>query len=94
VTNVIDPNTIPTADTSAGWQPDPNHPRRRPPWIKVRAPHGENYERVYGLMREQQLHTVCEEAQCPNLGECWSRAALFDDGDTCTRSCGFYDTNP
>jgi lipoic acid synthetase len=93
VTNVIDPNAIPVADTSAGWQPDPNHPRRRPPWIKVRAPHGENYERVYGLMREKQLHTVCEEAQCPNIGECWGRgtATFLMMGDTCTRSCGFCD---
>jgi lipoic acid synthetase len=90
---VIDPNAIPTADSSAGWQPDPNHPRRRPPWIKVRAPHGENYERVYGLMRDQQLHTVCEEAQCPNIGECWGRgtATFLMMGDTCTRSCGFCD---
>ncbi len=93
MTNVIDPNAIPTTDSSAGWQPDPNHPRRRPPWIKVRAPHGENYQRVYGLMREQQLHTVCEEAQCPNLGECWGRgtATFLMMGDTCTRSCGFCD---
>jgi lipoic acid synthetase len=93
VSNVIDPNAIPTTDASAGWQPDPNHPRRRPPWIKVRAPHGENYERVYGLMRGQQLHTVCEEAQCPNLGECWGRgtATFLMMGDICTRSCGFCD---
>ena len=93
MTNVIDPNAIPTTDADAGWQPDPSHPRRRPPWIKVRAPHGENYERVYGLMRDQQLHTVCEEAQCPNLGECWGRgtATFLMMGDTCTRSCGFCD---
>jgi lipoic acid synthetase len=93
VTNLIDPSAIPTADESAGWQPDPNHPRRRPPWIKVRAPHGENYERVFGLMRSQELHTVCEEAQCPNLGECWGRgtATFLMMGDTCTRSCGFCD---
>ncbi|PJF27736.1 MAG: lipoyl synthase, partial [Phototrophicales bacterium] len=75
------------------WQPDPEHPRRRPPWIKVRAPSGENYERVYGLMREKSLHTVCEEAQCPNIGECWGRgtATFLMMGDTCTRSCGFCD---
>ncbi|MBI1259997.1 MAG: lipoyl synthase [Chloroflexi bacterium] len=77
----------------AGWQPDPEHPRRRPPWIKVRAPSGDNYERVYGLMRGQKLHTVCEEAQCPNIGECWGRgtATFLMMGDTCTRSCGFCD---
>jgi lipoic acid synthetase len=77
----------------AEWKPDPQHPRRRPPWIKVRAPGGEDYERVYGLMREKSLHTVCEEAQCPNLGECWGRgtATFLMMGDTCTRSCGFCD---
>ncbi len=89
----INPDAIPTVAPDAGWQPDPQHPRRRPPWIKVRAPHGENYERVYNLMRSQTLHTVCEEAQCPNLGECWGRgtATFLMMGDTCTRSCGFCD---
>jgi lipoic acid synthetase len=93
VVNLINPNAIPTSDDTGGWQPDPNHPRRRPPWIKVRAPSGENYERVYDLMRGQSLHTVCEEAQCPNLGECWGRgtATFLMMGDTCTRSCGFCD---
>ncbi|MFO7321845.1 MAG: lipoyl synthase [Chloroflexota bacterium] len=92
MTDLIQPNAIPVAD-GPGWQPDPAHPRRRPPWIKVRAPHGENYERVYNLMRRQTLHTVCEEAQCPNIGECWGRgtATFLMMGDTCTRSCGFCD---
>jgi lipoyl synthase len=92
VTDLIDPNAIPVADSS-DWKPDPNHPRRRPPWIKVRAPQGENFERVRGLMRQQTLHTVCEEAQCPNIGECWGRgtATFLMMGDTCTRSCGFCD---
>lgn len=91
-TNLIDPNAIPLAD-DGGWKPDPNHPRRRPPWIKVRAPQGENYEHVRDLMRSQTLHTVCEEAQCPNIGECWGRgtATFLMMGDTCTRSCGFCD---
>lgn len=93
VSDIINPDAIPTVSPDAGWQPDPQHPRRRPPWIKVRAPHGENYERVYNLMRSQTLHTVCEEAQCPNLGECWGRgtATFLMMGDTCTRSCGFCD---
>jgi len=99
LTNLIDPNAIPVensggaSESNAGWQPDPAHPRRRPPWIKVRAPQGETYERVYGLMREKTLHTVCEEAQCPNIGECWGRgtATFLMMGDTCTRSCGFCD---
>ncbi len=92
MTNLIDPNAIPTTPTE-GWQPDPNHPRRRPPWIKVRAPGGEAYEEVRDLMRGQSLHTVCEEAQCPNIGECWGRrtATFLMMGDTCTRSCGFCD---
>ncbi len=91
MTEIINPEAIPV--DPAGWQPDPEHPRRRPPWIKVRAPSGDNYERVYGLMRGQKLHTVCEEAQCPNIGECWGRgtATFLMMGDTCTRSCGFCD---
>lgn len=80
-----------TAD--ADWQPDPNHPRRRPPWIRVKAPSGETYQNVHNLMRSKTLHTVCEEAQCPNIGECWGRgtATFLMMGDTCTRSCGFCD---
>ncbi len=66
------------------------HPDR-PPWLKVRFPAGGNYERLQTLMREQALHTVCEEARCPNIGDCWSRgtATFMILGDTCTRSCGF-----
>jgi lipoic acid synthetase len=66
------------------------HPER-PPWLKVRFPAGGNYERLRLLMREQDLHTVCEEARCPNIGDCWSRgtATFMILGDTCTRSCGF-----
>jgi lipoyl synthase len=68
-------------------------PLRRPPWIRVRAPGGETYEMVRGLMRSKELHTVCEEAMCPNIGECWGRgtATFLMMGDTCTRSCGFCD---
>ncbi len=92
MTDLIDPGTIPTTPAD-GWQPDPQHPRRRPPWIRVRAPSGENFEHVQELMRGQTLHTVCEEAQCPNIGECWGRgtATFLMMGDTCTRSCGFCD---
>ena len=66
------------------------HPER-PPWLKVRFPAGENYERLRVLMRDQELHTVCEEAHCPNIGDCWNRgtATFMILGDTCTRSCGF-----
>ncbi len=68
-------------------------PQRRPEWIKVRAPSGETYEMVRQLMRSKQLHTVCEEAMCPNLGECWGNgtATFLMMGDTCTRSCRFCD---
>src|SRR5262245_36962523 len=64
---------------------------RRPPWIKARAPMGPEYERLEGLMRELDLHTVCEEARCPNLGDCWNRgtATFMILGDVCTRACGF-----
>jgi len=69
---------------------DLRHPER-PPWLKVRFPAGGNYERIRVLMREQELNTVCEEARCPNIGDCWSRgtATFMILGDTCTRSCGF-----
>lgn len=68
-------------------------PKRRPPWIRVRAPMGETYEQVYDLMRAKSLHTVCEEAMCPNLGECWGAgtATFLMLGDICTRTCGFCD---
>lgn len=64
---------------------------KRPEWLKVKLPTGENYNEVKNLMRKQQLHTVCEEARCPNMAECWNyRSATFMIlGDTCTRSCGF-----
>jgi lipoyl synthase len=64
---------------------------KRPSWLKVRLPVGENYSEVRNLMRNQNLHTVCEEAKCPNISECWNhRTATFMIlGDTCTRSCGF-----
>ena len=68
-------------------------PKRRPPWIRVRAPVGEAYQEVQHLMRSKALNTVCEEAMCPNLGECWGAgtATFLMLGDICTRSCGFCD---
>jgi lipoic acid synthetase len=64
---------------------------RKPPWLKVRFPGGPNYMRLKSLMREERLHTVCEEAHCPNIGECWEAgtATFMILGDTCTRACGF-----
>ena len=63
----------------------------KPEWLKVRAPGSENYLRLRGLMRELKLHTVCEEAHCPNIGECWHHgtATFMIMGDTCTRACGY-----
>ena len=72
---------------------DSPRPKRRPEWMRVQAPKGENYKFLKTLMRSKQLHTVCEEAHCPNIGECWgARTATFLIlGDICTRSCGFCD---
>jgi lipoic acid synthetase len=68
-------------------------PKRRPDWIQVGIPGGENYQFLKSLMRSKELHTVCEEARCPNIGDCWGRgtATFLILGDTCTRSCGFCD---
>ena len=68
-------------------------PLRRPDYLKVRAPSGETYEWLRGLMRSKTLHTVCEEAMCPNIGECWGAgtATFLMMGDVCTRTCGFCD---
>lgn len=65
--------------------------KRRPDWIKVRAPAGETYQWLRRLMRSKELHTVCEEAHCPNIGGCWGRgtATFLLLGDICTRSCRF-----
>jgi lipoyl synthase len=64
---------------------------KRPDWIRARAPMGERYERLKSLMQDLDLHTVCEEARCPNMGECWNRgtATFMILGDVCTRACGF-----
>ena len=64
---------------------------KRPEWLKVRLPAGENFSDVKKLMRSQKLNTVCEEARCPNIGECWNRrtATFMILGDICTRTCGF-----
>lgn len=68
-------------------------PTRRPEWIRVRAPAGENYDRLQQLMRSKALNTVCEEAMCPNIGECWGAGTgtFLMMGNICTRSCGFCD---
>jgi lipoic acid synthetase len=70
----------------------PRPPREpKPEWLKVRAPGSPGYLRLQGLMRDLKLHTVCEEARCPNIGECWGygTATFMILGDTCTRACGY-----
>jgi lipoic acid synthetase len=64
---------------------------RRPPWLTVRLPSGEGYTRLRGIMRGLELNTVCEEARCPNIGECWGHgtATFMILGDVCTRACAF-----
>ena len=66
-------------------------PERKPPWLKVKAPGGPGYSRLKHLMRELDLHTVCEEAHCPNVGECWDHgtATFMILGDVCTRNCAY-----
>ena len=65
--------------------------RRHPPWLKVRAPGGPGFAETTATVREMGLHTVCQEARCPNIGECWGHktATFMLLGDTCTRNCGF-----
>jgi lipoyl synthase len=73
--------------------PDPHKPAAtpKPPWLKVRMPGGERYARIKARARELKLHTVCEEAQCPNVGECWGSgtATFMVMGEVCTRGCRF-----
>jgi lipoic acid synthetase len=66
-------------------------PERKPGWLKVKAPGGPTYLRLKQMMREMKLHTVCEEAHCPNIGECWEHgtATFMILGDVCTRNCAY-----
>lgn len=79
---------MPTIETDQKASP---RPKRRPSWLRVRAPTGETYHWLRRLMRAKELHTVCEEAHCPNVAECWgNRTATFLIlGETCTRNCRF-----
>jgi lipoic acid synthetase len=64
---------------------------RKPPWLKMKMPQGEQFARLLKLVNDEHLHTVCQSAKCPNMGECWAAgtATLMILGDVCTRSCGF-----
>lgn len=66
-------------------------PKRKPKWLRAKLPGGPGYHRLRNILSENNLFTVCEEAGCPNMGECWARgvATIMILGDTCTRSCGF-----
>src|SRR5947209_1328876 len=72
-------------------EPGPRIPQPKPEWLKARAPMGENFHQLKKLARGLGLHTVCESAQCPNIGECWDHgtATFMLLGDICTRRCGF-----
>jgi lipoic acid synthetase len=79
--------------TSPPSLPGRPRPSPKPPWLKVPRPGGEGYARLKTLARDLGLHTVCEEARCPNIGECWkgehATMTLMVLGDECTRSCRF-----
>ncbi len=94
------PGGVPDIDTMSDVAP-PRHPEkihrpdnpspRKPPWIRVKAPNSAEAADLRRLMRDKNLHTVCEEAACPNMGECWAHrhASFMILGDTCTRACAF-----
>jgi lipoic acid synthetase len=84
---------LPTVNDGHGNGAAAPRARRHPEWIRSKLPSGETYVDVRRLVHEQKLHTVCESASCPNIGECWSRRALtiMILGDICTRSCRFCD---
>ena len=82
-------NGIPRTTPLSSCAPAPRG--NRPDWLKVRFPQGESYTELKHLMRSLDLHTICEEALCPNIGECWNNrtATFLILGDVCTRNCGF-----
>jgi len=83
--------TPPIAEELVQIELVPRRPQRKPEWLKARAPGGETFHNLKKLARELKLHTVCESANCPNLGECWNQksATFMMLGNLCTRRCGF-----
>lgn len=79
------------AAPAAGGAPTMSPHQRKPSWLKMKMPGGEGYSNLLNLVNDQKLHTVCQSAKCPNIGECWSAgtATLMILGDICTRACGF-----
>ncbi len=84
-------NPAPTADSTTPQSKNKSLRYPKPEWLKVKAPIGENYTRIKEMLGELKLATVCQEAKCPNMGECWSggTATFMLMGDTCTRGCKF-----
>jgi lipoic acid synthetase len=84
---------LPVVGQSTTGDEPPRERTRHPAWIKAKLPSGETFMSVRDMVHSQKLHTVCESASCPNIGECWSRRALtiMILGDICTRSCRFCD---
>jgi lipoic acid synthetase len=84
---------LPIVSTNGKPTATPVDDERKPPWLKVRLQTGPNYQELKGIMRGLSLHTVCEEAMCPNIHECWEEreATFLILGDKCTRRCGFCD---
>src|ERR1700688_2299047 len=92
-----------TTNLTNGEPQPPRHPEkahrpdspmaRKPDWIRVKAPVSKGYLETRAIVRAHRLHTVCEEAGCPNIGECWEKkhATFMIMGDTCTRACAFCD---
>ncbi|HWD25810.1 MAG TPA: lipoyl synthase [Rhizomicrobium sp.] len=90
MTVVIDRTNPPPRHPEKAHRPDTAIPRK-PDWIRVKAPVSREYAATKAVVREHNLHTVCEEAACPNIGECWTKAhaTMMIMGDTCTRACAF-----
>jgi lipoic acid synthetase len=87
---IIQETPVPGTSTTPATPAEPAV-QRRPEWLKAKLPAGENYSHLRGIVDKNKLHTVCQEARCPNMGECWNSgtATFMILGDICTRSCGF-----
>src|SRR5687767_14112465 len=84
-------SNAPAEPVHADAAPQNANAARKPSWLKMKMPAGENYAQLKRLVEGHNLHTVCQSAKCPNLGECWNAgtATLMILGEICTRSCGF-----
>ncbi len=89
--NLLSAAENPAANPQPDLRPDYTQPGRKPPWLRVKLPAGPAYGKLRETIDTHKLHTVCESAKCPNMGECWARgtATVMILGNVCTRSCGF-----